>query len=58
MFPLGHSGLDVAARLKYLGVKTLIVERNPRVGDNWRNRYEGLCLHDYVCARLIVSPLA
>lgn len=44
----GHSGLDVAARLKCLDVRTLVVERNPRIGDNWRNRYEALCLHDPV----------
>jgi hypothetical protein len=44
----GHSGLDVAARLKVLQVPALIVERNARIGDNWRNRYEALCLHDPV----------
>ncbi|KAJ7682909.1 hypothetical protein B0H17DRAFT_1075373 [Mycena rosella] len=44
----GHSGLDIAARLKYLGIPTLVVEKNARVGDNWRNRYEALCLHDPV----------
>ncbi|PFH47509.1 hypothetical protein AMATHDRAFT_151910 [Amanita thiersii Skay4041] len=44
----GQSGLDVAARLKCLDVRSLIVEKNERVGDNWRNRYEALCLHDPV----------
>ncbi|KAJ7055859.1 hypothetical protein C8F01DRAFT_1318724 [Mycena amicta] len=44
----GHSGLDLAARLKVLGVRTLVIERNARIGDNWRNRYEALCLHDPV----------
>ncbi|KAG6332552.1 hypothetical protein ID866_6537 [Astraeus odoratus] len=44
----GHSGLDVAARLKVLGVKALVVEKNKRIGDNWRNRYDGLCLHDAI----------
>ncbi|KAJ7730607.1 hypothetical protein DFH07DRAFT_848634 [Mycena maculata] len=46
----GHSGLDVAARLKCLNVRALVIERNPRIGDNWRNRYEAsdLCLHDPV----------
>ncbi|KAJ6600169.1 hypothetical protein B0H10DRAFT_2230969 [Mycena sp. CBHHK59/15] len=44
----GHSGLDIAARLKYLGIRTLVVEKNARIGDNWRNRYEALCLHDPV----------
>ncbi|KAG2078548.1 FAD/NAD(P)-binding domain-containing protein [Suillus decipiens] len=41
----GHSGLDVAARLKMLGMKTLVVEKNERIGDNWRKRYKALCLH-------------
>lgn len=45
----GQSGLEVAARLKLLGVSALVVERNPRIGDNWRGRYEALCLHDPVC---------
>ncbi|KAJ7649638.1 hypothetical protein FB45DRAFT_986221 [Roridomyces roridus] len=44
----GHSGLGVAARLKYLDVSTLVVEKHARVGDNWRTRYDGLCLHDPV----------
>ncbi|KAI6131180.1 FAD/NAD(P)-binding domain-containing protein [Pisolithus croceorrhizus] len=42
----GHSGLDAAARLKALDVKALIIERNERIGDNWRNRYAALRLHD------------
>lgn len=45
----GQSGLIVAARLKVLDVSVLVVEKNPRIGDNWRNRYEALCLHDPVC---------
>ncbi|EAU90811.1 monooxygenase [Coprinopsis cinerea okayama7 len=44
----GQSGLEIAARLKVLGVKSLIIEQNERVGDNWRNRYDALCLHDPV----------
>ncbi|MFN2568517.1 MAG: flavin-containing monooxygenase [Candidatus Dormibacteria bacterium] len=44
----GQGGLTIAARLKQLGVDTLVVERNPRVGDNWRNRYRYLVLHDPV----------
>ncbi|KAG1751335.1 uncharacterized protein EDB91DRAFT_1297935 [Suillus paluster] len=44
----GQSGLDVAARLKMLGMKNLVVEKNERIGDNWRKRYEALCLHDPV----------
>ena len=45
----GHSGLVIAARLKALDIPSLIVEQNARIGDNWRNRYEALCLHDQVC---------
>ena len=45
----GHSGLEVAARLKALDVPTLVIEKNKRIGDNWRDRYEALCLHDPVC---------
>ena len=36
------------ARLKRLGVPTLIIEKNERPGDSWRNRYKSLCLHDPV----------
>lgn len=45
----GQSGLEVAARLKSLEVSCLVVEKNSRIGDNWRNRYDALCLHDPVC---------
>ncbi len=45
----GQSGLELAARLKYLGIKTLVAEREARIGDLWRKRYEALCLHDTVC---------
>ncbi|KAK6384353.1 hypothetical protein LTS17_001916 [Exophiala oligosperma] len=41
----GHCGLHMAARLKALGIDALVVERNKRIGDNWRNRYEYLSLH-------------
>jgi cation diffusion facilitator CzcD-associated flavoprotein CzcO len=40
-----HSGLALGARLKALGVSTLIVERSKQVGAIWRNRYEYLSLH-------------
>jgi hypothetical protein len=45
----GQSGLGIAARLKSYEIPTLIVERNERIGDNWRKRYDALCLHDTVC---------
>src|SRR6201994_170947 len=44
----GHAGLSAAARLKQLNVDTLIVDRWPRIGDNWRKRYHALTLHNQV----------
>ena len=44
----GHAGLSVAARLGQLGVDTLVVDQIVRIGDNWRNRYKGLMLHNQV----------
>ncbi|KAJ7490350.1 hypothetical protein B0H11DRAFT_2010164 [Mycena galericulata] len=44
----GQSGLELAARLRCLNVSALVVEKNGRIGDNWRNRYDALCLHDPV----------
>lgn len=46
----GHNGLMTAARLKAIGIRALIIERNERVGDNWRNRYVGLALHTPLAA--------
>lgn len=31
-----------------LGVETLVIDREDRIGDNWRNRYRHLVLHDPV----------
>ncbi|KAK3987308.1 hypothetical protein QBC44DRAFT_351832 [Cladorrhinum sp. PSN332] len=44
----GQGGLTIAARLKMLGISTLIIDKNERVGDNWRKRYHQLVLHDPV----------
>jgi putative flavoprotein involved in K+ transport len=44
----GQGGLSIAARLHQLGIDTLIVDRHPRVGDNWRTRYHSLTLHNEV----------
>ncbi len=44
----GQGGIALGARLRQLGVPTVIVDRNPRPGDAWRNRYKSLCLHDPV----------
>ncbi len=44
----GQGGIALGARLRRLGVPTIIIEKNPRAGDSWRNRYKSLCLHDPV----------
>jgi cation diffusion facilitator CzcD-associated flavoprotein CzcO len=44
----GHAGLSIAARLNQLQIDTLIVDREKRIGDNWRNRYHALTLHNQV----------
>ena len=44
----GQAGLAIAARLTQLGIDTLIVDREARVGDNWRKRYHALTLHNQV----------
>ncbi|MBX2836381.1 MAG: NAD(P)/FAD-dependent oxidoreductase, partial [Gammaproteobacteria bacterium] len=44
----GQGGIGLGARLKRLGVPTIIIEKNARAGDSWRNRYKSLCLHDPV----------
>ena len=36
----------LATRLKKLGVSTIVLEKNKRAGDSWRNRYRFLTLHD------------
>jgi putative flavoprotein involved in K+ transport len=44
----GQAGIILGARLRKLGVPAIIVEKNARAGDSWRNRYKSLCLHDPV----------
>ncbi|WP_303287076.1 NAD(P)/FAD-dependent oxidoreductase [Marinobacter sp. SS8-8] len=44
----GQGGIGLGARLRQLDVPTIVIERNPRPGDSWRNRYKSLCLHDPV----------
>lgn len=44
----GQGGIMLGARLRQLGVPTLIIEKNARAGDSWRNRYRSLVLHDPV----------
>ena len=42
----GQAGLSLAARLTQLGVDALVVDREARIGDNWRTRYHALTLHN------------
>src|SRR5262252_1501563 len=44
----GQAGLSIAARLTQLQIDTLIVDRERCIGDNWRNRYRALTLHNQV----------
>ncbi|RHZ43648.1 putative flavin-binding monooxygenase [Aspergillus thermomutatus] len=44
----GQAGLNTAARLQSLGISSLVVDRNERIGDNWRKRYRTLVTHDPV----------
>jgi cation diffusion facilitator CzcD-associated flavoprotein CzcO len=42
----GHAGISVAVELKRLGIDALVVDKEERIGDNWRLRYSGLKLHN------------
>lgn len=44
----GQGGIGLGARLRQLEVPTIIIDKQPRPGDTWRNRYKSLCLHDPV----------
>jgi len=44
----GQGGIALGARLRRLNVPAIVIERNARAGDSWRNRYSSLCLHDPV----------
>ena len=46
----GQGGIGLAARLRQLHVPAIILDRNARAGDSWRNRYDSLTLHDPVWA--------
>ncbi|KIK34430.1 hypothetical protein CY34DRAFT_812929 [Suillus luteus UH-Slu-Lm8-n1] len=53
----GISGLMTAAQLRRLGIRALVIEKNARVGDSWRQRYPNLTLHtpaDY--SSMLYSP--
>jgi putative flavoprotein involved in K+ transport len=42
----GHSGISAAVELKRIGLSALVIDREERIGDNWRLRYRGLKLHN------------
>ncbi|MDL9938794.1 NAD(P)/FAD-dependent oxidoreductase [Gordonia sp. ABSL1-1] len=44
----GQGGIALGARLRQLGVPAIVVDKHERPGDQWRNRYKTLCLHDPV----------
>ena len=44
----GQGGIALGARLRRLGVPTIVIDKHERPGDAWRKRYKSLCLHDPV----------
>ena len=42
----GHAGISVAVEAKRIGLTALVIDREERIGDNWRLRYRGLKLHN------------
>lgn len=46
----GQAGLTIAARLKQLGINALLIDQHERIGDNWRERYKALVLHNQTFA--------
>ncbi len=46
----GQGGLILAARLRQMGVDALVIDRIAKVGDNWRDRYNNLTLHNEIVA--------
>ncbi|WP_461666347.1 NAD(P)-binding domain-containing protein [Gordonia sputi] len=44
----GQGGIALGARLRQLGVPSIVVDSHDRPGDQWRGRYKTLCLHDPV----------
>jgi putative flavoprotein involved in K+ transport len=44
----GQGGIALGARLRQLRVPAIVLDKHERPGDQWRNRYKSLCLHDPV----------
>ncbi|KAF8131847.1 hypothetical protein EV363DRAFT_1449544 [Boletus edulis] len=43
----GHTGLEIAARLKYLGISHLVIDKKARVGDSLEGSLQGVVLTRY-----------
>jgi len=41
----GQAGLQVSAALKAIGMCSVVIEENARLGDQWRQHYDSLRLH-------------
>ncbi|KAK8137121.1 hypothetical protein PG984_005061 [Apiospora sp. TS-2023a] len=41
----GQAGLMLGARLASMGIRPLLLEKSPRIGDSWRKRYRKVTLH-------------
>lgn len=41
----GQSGLSTAGRLKALGLRYVVIDKRPEVGDVWSTRYDSLAWH-------------
>lgn len=54
----GQAGLETAARLGACGISCLIVERNPRIGDNWRNRYKVILPLFFPSSKELIANMA
>lgn len=48
------SGIVLSVYLKALGVESLIVDRHPQPGDNWRLRYD--CMRFHVAKSYCETP--
>ena len=44
----GQGGIGLSARLDMLGVTNVVLDKNRRAGDSWRNRYRSLYLRNTV----------
>lgn len=58
----GTGGLMMASRLRDVGLKVLVIERNAQVGDTWRERYDLLTLNvsngsNCCCTKILTIPI-